>query len=435
MSQDEAVIRKRLESGDQKKLNKGDKIRDEADNLMLEVNRIYIEIRSIRQDSALHKRNINSKTSLLEKKSWQKQVQASALYEKGNSQTYGIYKKYLNRFWKDHEGEEANFLNAKMNEEQARDNYAQASLFRRNARHMNLGIPKVEKLTEANNLESAAIRKQVFSLEACYGIPEQTAIADSIPIAPVFADTATLPHDSVKVTEELAPQPDIVEPEPAVTLVPKEEPVPILVAPVLPVENDDRNTAPQAKKTGIIDQTIFRIQIAASRSSLTFEDLAKISPGGFPLEVLSEGGWLKYQFIGVPLYADAQRIFREANAKGAFIVAYRNGVRQNLPEMISTSRELEKRIQAEGNRGLVEETFYHLEIVVSKTALKVAEIAKIYSGPEPVLLIMDQGLYKYHLNAGHSPDDARLLQQRTGLADANIVAYKNARPTEMNGYH
>ena len=170
LSQDDAGIRKMLESGDQKKLNKDDKFRSEADNLMHEVNKIYMEIRSIRQDSALNKKNIKNKTRLLEKQSWQKQVQASALYEKGNNQTYSIYKKYLNSFWKDHEGEEPNFLNAKMHEEQARDNYAQANLFRRNARHMNMGIPKVEKLTEANHLESAAIRKQVISLGICYGI-------------------------------------------------------------------------------------------------------------------------------------------------------------------------------------------------------------------------------------------------------------------------
>ena len=181
----------------------------------------------------------------------------------------------------------------------------------------------------------------------------------------------------------------------------------------------------------MIDQIIFRIQIAASRTLLTFDDLAKIDPGGFPVEVVSEGGWLKYQFIGVPLYADVQRIFREANAKGSFIVSYRNGVKQNLPEMISNSRELEKRIQVEGKNGLVGETFYHLEIAASKTALKATEIAKLYNGPELVLLIMEQGLYKYHLNAGYSPEDARMFKQKTGLTGANVVAYKNARLTNM----
>ncbi len=62
-----------------------------------------------------------------------------------------------------------NFINAKMLEEQARDNFTQASVYRRNTRHMNLGNVKVEKLTEANNLEAAAIRRQVASLSACLG--------------------------------------------------------------------------------------------------------------------------------------------------------------------------------------------------------------------------------------------------------------------------
>ncbi len=431
LAQDEAVIRKMLESGDQKKLNKDNKIRDEADNLMNEVITIYEEMRSIRLDSALKTRSRNSKAGLLEKQSWQKQVQASALYEKGNNGTYGIYKKYLNRFWKEHEGEEPYFLNAKMHEEQARDNYAQASLLRRNARHMNLGVPKVEKLTEANHLEAAAIRKQVISLGACYGISEQPVTPDSIPAAPAIADTASLTPDTAEVAAELITLSDEVKPEPVAAPVAQEKPVQILIAPVLPVENENQSPAPQVEVTGMNDQTIFRIQIVASRTLLMFEDLAKISPGNFPVEVVSEEGWLKYQFMGVPLYADAQRIFRDANVKGAFIVSYRKGIKQNLPDMISISRELERRIQAEGRSGLVVETFYHLEITASKTALKAAEIAKIYNGPEPVLLIMEKGLYKYHLNAGYSPDEAMLLKQKTGLTDANIVAYKNARPTEI----
>ena len=117
----------------------------------------------------------------MQSEAWKKHVQASAAYEKSNDIKYGIYKKYLNHFWKEHEGQEANFINAKMLEEQARDNFAQAAVYRRNTRHMNLGSVKVEKLTEANNLEAAAIRRQVASLSSCFGAAAATCVNCSSP--------------------------------------------------------------------------------------------------------------------------------------------------------------------------------------------------------------------------------------------------------------
>ena len=54
-------------------------------------------------------------------------------------------------------------------------------------------------------------------------------------------------------------------------------------------------------------------------------------------------------------------------------------------------------------------------------------MAKLYRGPEPVLVIMENGLYTYHLNAGYSLQDALDLKEKTGLNNATIVAYKNAK--------
>ncbi len=444
VAQDETAVRKLMEPADQRKLEKADRIRNEADRHMDEVNTIYAEIRSMRQDSTLKKRAVKARTSVLEDRSWQKQVQASALYEKSNGRTYVIYEKYLNRFWKEHEGEEQDFLTAKIQEEQARDNFDQASLFRRRSKHMNVGIPKIERLTEANHLEAASIKRQITSLAACYKISlEQPVAADTaMPATQAIAQVTPQSRDTIPVPEMA--EPETVETKPVqeeirtvaedIPVAEESKPVIVETKPVTeevkslpePVKPVPATTAPEQAA----DRLVFRIQIAASRAPLTFGDLAKIYATDFPVEVVSEGGWLKYQTVGVPLYADAQRVLREINAKGSFIVAYRKGIKQSLPEMISLSKELEKQIQTGGRKGLVEDIEYHLELAASKTALQKAEIAGLYSGPEPVLLIMDRGMYKYHLNAGYSLQSADDRKRETGLARAGIVAYRNGRMAE-----
>jgi len=430
-AQDETAIRQVIRDRDLKKIEKADKIRSEAEKGAEEISKLKQEIRSVARDSGLNARVIRRKARFLQTKSWQKEVQISALYQKSNAGKYSVYKKYLIRFWKEHEGEESKYLNAKVMEEQARDNYSQASVYRRKTKHMNLGYAKIEKLTEANNLESVAIRRQVSSLAVCHGItggkslaavPDTTSTAQNPPkaapsVVPVKKDTATAPA-SVRKTAEMAPVIEQVRsPEPAAVM-------PATVNAEIPAGDEAAEEPPI-----IENHVVFRIQIAAGSNLLTFQELSKINPGNYPVEAVSEGGILKYQFIGVLFYSDAQRIFREANIKGSFIVAYRNGQKKNPAELIKENKELEIRIRNEGKPNLME-TVYHVELMVSKTPLKAEEMAKLYHGSEPVLLILEKGMYKYHLNAV-SLATAKTLMQQSGVAGAVIAAYKNA--LRLNG--
>ncbi len=184
---------------------------------------------------------------------------------------------------------------------------------------------------------------------------------------------------------------------------------------------------PAARDTSFDNQVLFRIQIAANKAPFTFADLKKISPGNYPVEIVSEAGWYKYQFIGVPMFSDASRILKEAAVTGAFVVAYQKTTKQNIAEAVKSNRELEKRIQAEGRNGLIQEVQYHVELATSKTFLKPEDVAKLYRGTEPVLVIMENGLYTYHLRAGYTLQDALDLKEQIGLNNASIVAYKNAK--------
>ena len=366
------------------------------------------KIQSLQKESSRSAQKIKQEIRLLQSEAWKKHVQASADYEKSNEIKYGIYKKYLNHFWKEHEGKEADFINAKMLEEQARDNFSQAAVYRRNTRHMNLGSLKVEKLTEANNLEAAAIRRQVASLSACLGPAAAVASAEKSDSIPAL----NTPDTTSQVAAKAAP---------AVVAT-----APVVVAPAV-IPDKKTEIIPVANDTSFNNQVLFRIQIAANKVPFTFADLKKICPANYPVEMVSEAGWYKYQFMGVPLFSDASRIMKEAALKDAFVVAYRNTSKQNIAEAIKNNRELEKRILTEGRQGLIGEIQYHVELATSQTFLKPEEVAKLYSGPDRVLVVMENGLYAYHLNAGYSLQDALAMKQRIALKTAAIVAYKNAK--------
>ncbi len=171
---------------------------------------------------------------------------------------------------------------------------------------------------------------------------------------------------------------------------------------------------------------IFRIQVAASRVPLTPGQLKRIYPGDYPVEMISEDGWYKYQFMGVRLYSDALQIVQKVSTMGAFIVAYDNGIKTSLAEAVKNNKELEKLVKTKGRKGNLKEVEFHLQLAASRIALPPDELKALYSGAEPVSIIYEDGWYKYHLKAGNSPETAEQFKQSTGIPKAFIVPYKRA---------
>jgi hypothetical protein len=597
LAQDETAIRPVIESGDLKKLMKADAYKDDADKLIEEANRLNMEVFSVQADPDLDEKAVTKKTGQLEDQAREKQVQASALYEKCNEIKFTVYKKYLDDYWNTHAGQESDYLNAKLLDEQASDNYFQAASYRIDAKRMDEGYAKVEKLTEADNLEIQAIQKQLTALGIYYGIegttsrdtpaqeeipamPEgQAAVKDtfiSTPAAPVasVSPETTLPgqvaldpvmmerynryitsgqfidttlstgqiagitsfdtdtilqlwyeylygHGAVETTSAFATEADTLQE--ITEVLPSEQKVPSgtenaeigvitdeNVGHMIPADEEviyrvqlaanrselsqralsrmyygnkgveminengwykysvgDFDTYEEASKfrksTGLTNAfvvayrkgtkftpgtaaaeikpapaytpvgeqktpagLIFRIQVAASRNPLTIGQLEKIYPGKYPVEMILEDGWYKYQFMGVRLYSDAVQIIQNVTTSGAFIVAYENGTKINLAEAVKVSRELERTVQARGRKGNIDEIEYHLQIAASRTAMKLEELQMIYSGSEPVAVIHEDGWYKYHLKAGNSPELAEQFKQASNVAKAFIVPYKRA---------
>lgn len=610
-AQNESVIRAIITEGDLKKLQKADDLKVQADNLFEEANRLNMEVFSVQADPTLDEKAGKKKAAQLESQALQKQQESASLYEKCNEIKFTLYKQYIDAFWKSHEGKENDYLNAKLLEEQASDNYFQAISYRLEAKKMDAGYARIEKLTEANNLELQAIQKQVSALSNYYGISEEPTANEvvlttdtsepseinnvqseptseniSIPETgqPAQRETSaqpeyTLPAGGVVVNQSMidrynryissgqlndttlstgkiagvnefdrdnllklwyeylygrqatdeeqqlvqksdtavaadqttAVTPSAGSPEKEIgivtdqnrgTLIPADDEVIYRVqiaankseltqkalskmyygnknvemlnengwfkysvgdfssyeeannfrkqsgmsnAFVVAyrkgtrfVQNEETpvNQPVEAAYTPqgnnrLPSGLIFRIQVAASRVPLTIGQLKRIYPGNYPVEMILEDGWYKYQFMGVRLYSDALQIIRNVSSNGVFIVAYENGAKIDLASAVKKNKELEELVKTRGRKGYIQEIEFHLQLAASRVAMKPDELSSLYHGSESISVVYEDGWYKYHLKAGNSAEEAEQFRKTSGIPKAFIVPYKSAMKIDL----
>lgn len=610
-AQNESVIRAIITEGDLKKLQKADDLKVQADNLFEEANRLNMEVFSVQADPTLDEKAGKKKAAQLESQALQKQQESASLYEKCNEIKFTLYKQYIDAFWKSHEGKENDYLNAKLLEEQASDNYFQAISYRLEAKKMDAGYARIEKLTEANNLELQAIQKQVSALSNYYGISEEPTANEvvlttdtsepseinnvqseptseniSIPETdqPAQRETSaqpeyTLPAGGVVVNQSMidrynryissgqlndttlstgkiagvnefdrdnllklwyeylygrqatdeeqqlvqksdtavaadqttAVTPSAGSPEKEIgivtdqnrgTLIPADDEV-IYRVQIAANKSEltqkalskmyygnknvemlnengwfkysvgDFSSYEEAnnfrKQSGMSNAfvvayrkgtrfvqneetpvtqpveaaytpqgnnrlpsgLIFRIQVAASRVPLTIGQLKRIYPGNYPVEMILEDGWYKYQFMGVRLYSDALQIIRNVSSNGVFIVAYENGAKIDLASAVKKNKELEELVKTRGRKGYIQEIEFHLQLAASRVAMKPDELSSLYHGSESISVVYEDGWYKYHLKAGNSAEEAEQFRKTSGIPKAFIVPYKSAMKIDL----
>ncbi len=175
---------------------------------------------------------------------------------------------------------------------------------------------------------------------------------------------------------------------------------------------------------------IFRIQVAASRTPMTREQLARIYPGPYAVEMIEEEGWYKYQLLGIRLYSDALSIIKDIPVNGIFISAYEDGIKTDLYQGVLKNHSLERSVKSYGRKTL-SETEYHVQVAASRYPLEHDTLLQFYSGSDPVSLIIEDKWYKYHIKAGNSHDLANLIKERCGVNNANIIPYKRGLRISM----
>jgi hypothetical protein len=625
--QQDEFIRSIFNKSDIKKLDKTKEYETEAEGLVEEANELYMETFAVQGNYELDEKTINKKVKQLESKAQKKQIEAATYYELIDQTKFGIYKTYIEKFWSDFEGNENDYINARLIEEQSNDYYFQAITLRAEAEKISDIKDKVEKLNSAHDFEVKALEKQLSALSIYYNIgytagetaretvPADIEYTETEPVQPpaTYEEPAYQPTEAPAVTEPalaetvgaaqakaqieedvlvnqmiinmydqymsdetrqpnnvLTPQmlSDVTYfdsdkilnmwysyaydtlyegvPETAPELyaatdslveelaLAKQEAAETGQEQLIPTEYEEKiatveedisdtyhipegdeiiyrvqiaafktqltqralskiyygnkqvemlneegwfkysigdfytyDDADKFRKQcgvknafivayrkgqkfvpgGISDIVsaqyaetatdlitsrydvglIFRVQVAANRVPLTREQLSRIYKDDYPVEMMYEDGWYKYQVLGVRLFSDALRILRNAQVRGAFIVAYDEGVKHNLYAAASRSKKIEKEVQTYGRKGRLNEIEWHVQIAASRIPLTQNQLSNIYSGDHNISLIIEEGWYKYRLKAGSSYSAAKEIKQSCNVPKAFIVAYYRAK--------
>ena len=615
--QEDETIKSIFSSSDKSKIDKANGYKTDGDGLIEEANQLYMETFSVQADANLDEKAIKKKVNQLELKAQQKQFEALELYKKCNETKYSLYKKYIEKFWSDFSGDESQYVNAKLIEEQSNDYFYQATATRNDAGKLKDRKEKIQKLNDANDLDIRAIEKQVTALSIYYNLETPTTQATSVtqPSAyqpaqttqpsqtqapavqtPSYTTTSSQPPSgNTQVNQEILDMynkfisdtanrgkilltPEILNnissynadqilnfwynyaygasysPEFAEQLLAEENPdtahaIEDLSAEqyesykdmtveekateakeaaqselklaeihqgeeskldLLPTDEniiyrvqlaanrseltqralqriyygnkqvdmimedgwfkysigdfDDfksadkfrsqcgvknafivayrkgtRFTSPTQQETIAAAQRhteyavspdteglFFRVQIAASHSTLNKEQLNRIYSGSYAVEQVEEDGWYKYQILGVRLFSDALKIIRDAKVKGAFIAAYNNNEKMNLLDAVRISQKQEKEIQIYGRRGRIKDIEFYVQVAASQVQLRPDELMRIYSGNYKTCMIIEEGWYKYRIKVGTDYSEAESIKNSTGVDKAFIVAYDRA---------
>jgi hypothetical protein len=408
-AQDEASIQPIIKENDLKKLDKSRAYMTEADALINEAQQIDIDVLTIQADPELDEKTIGKKTKKLEDMAQQKRVSASALYEKGNEIKFALYKKYIDEFWNTHAGEETNYLHSKLLEEQASDNYFQAVSNRIEAKKMDEGYAKIEKLTEANDLEMQAIQKQLTALCTYYKIG------------------TGLSEEAIPVDQQISTLPDSIFIDPV-----EEINEPIVIQDIAAYNADTKSQGEKQAEFKTGDGLLFRIQVATSKEHLTVRQLKMICPANYPIEIVNEDDRLAYQLLGVTLYSDALQLMQHIGINGAFIIAYDKGQKIDLAAAVDINKELESNVKTMG-REILQEYSYYLQLAASRIEIPENELKELYPGTEPVLVFYEDGWFKYRLDAGISSETAEQFRQTCGISGAFIIKYIRAAKIVYSG--
>jgi len=473
-SQQDDLIKSIFSGSDLKKLDKTKSYEIQAEQLIEEANELYMETFAVQGDYELDEDKIEKKVKQLENKAQKKQIEAAEYYKLINLTKFGIYKSYIEKFWLDFEGDESSYINARLIEEQSNDLYYQASILRSEASKISDNKENVENLNSAYDLEIKSLEKQLSALGIYYGIDytpsderaEQVS-ADVIDIEetepgqqqlyyqePADQETELPPVRDTTIGIDYTPSDETAEQVSAdITDIEETETEPIQ-RPLYYEEPVDQETElppvqdiviSEPAKTRIQEEdtdesyyihevggVIFRVQIAANRVPLTKEQLSRIYKDDYPAEMIEEEGWFKYQILGVRLFSDALKILRNSQVKKAYIIAFDEGISENLYIAAKHSRSLEQEVQTYGRKGRLNDTEWHVQIAASRIPLTTNELSEIYRGSYKISLIIEDGWYKYRLKAGNSYSAAKEIKQQCGVPNAFLVSYYIAKKVSIN---
>ncbi len=206
---------------------------------------------------------------------------------------------------------------------------------------------------------------------------------------------------------------------------------------------NDNEKKDEIVKNNVVDETnqikeqeikgvYFKIQIAASKTTLSVEQLNAIYKTNEVFSVDKDGEWYKY-YVGqrFKIYDEALAYKNNLKIKGIFIIAYKDGKRVSMEEALKKDDEkkeiveIKKDVPLEIKKNQEVQTVYRLQIGISTKPLSQKEISEFKSAGKPVLSIDHGGWFSYNIGDFNTEKEAQNFKKIKGLSDAVVVKFAN----------
>lgn len=173
----------------------------------------------------------------------------------------------------------------------------------------------------------------------------------------------------------------------------------------------------------------FKVQIAASKESLSFEQLKKIYNADGIISSEFDNGWHKYSVKkNFKSYEEAFEYKESMNVKNAFILAFVKGKKVPVSEAVKLQNiKINTGIEQKNDK-----TVYRLQIGISTLPASNESMKKMNSGGNPVIMVDHGGWYTYTVGDFTSKQQADNYKKNNGLTNATVVTFKNGKPIENN---
>lgn len=284
----------KISSSEEKKINKGIEMLSEADMKLSQVENIFVNLSDLEKKEKISE---NYENALKEMKD------VSELYREGNLSIYRVFKDKCEKFWasmKKVRHFAAGVEKGKYYESQAGKHLMMAQQRREQASWTDRYEYARLKIREANELEKEAIRDQgrAFQIYSDYPVEYNYEWDNDITVEEVY---------------EIYKNPAVNEPPEDIYATVDPD---IRVDPVL------------------MEEIIFKVQIAAHTVPLTEEYLRTIYKGGMSIDMIYEDEWYKYSIGRFTDFEEATKVLEECKVRKAFIVAYQGGRKLTIKEAI-----------------------------------------------------------------------------------------------------
>lgn len=247
-----------------------------------------------------------------------------------------------------------------------------------------------ELAAEAIQNNTAGTKNRVEQELAIADVPTEPSATKAITIKPEFDSRQTTEAESVDVSNTKNPLKEI---------------------PIIQPGNED--------------QTLYFIQIAASREPLTNRFIKTFYKGDDTIFTRIEENWYKYQVGKTPHFSEALKTLNNTKVKGAFIVPYAGN------EKLVLWQTLQPKSIVIPNMELEDLTFV-IQLAASRDRLSAFQVNRLVRHVKgTVREIMEDKWYKYQLVVGPSYSEAKQKWQQIGSTKSFIVPYLHNEKIEM----